>query len=720
MFSFNPDCYDQNGNAKYTIDITPQRSQNFNSPRQTLGGLNDVLFNYSESFFKPFNNSCSKFVTEDGKYCIVHDEKTLEYINYVKGMNKKLFDFTDLIEVFEKFTLMPLYFGKTVFGLNGFVKDDRPIPRNITSGWFEISGTLKEHQTACLVDVAKNLQLQKDVQTAGIIKLPPSGGKTFLGIYLIQALKLPTLIVVPKRDGIIQWISEFIKFTNINTATFIKIGKNRGNFKGFKIDISKQSMGDIRVNEWNNNQYGMFDSVLRNDKSDKTDPSVHVALSDYITTYNQMIRDSSMQINTQVNMPPNVLLGSSTTIQQTKINNISPTVLRIRPEDGHIYFVVNKTLTGIDNDVYNFLKSKIGAVMMDEISEYPTPIGYRIFGYLSFARFIFGLSGTPLRNDRKDLIPKAYIGDILHDGGDGNINLEVHKIIYNNPDIFLRKTEQARSFGVDKNGNSKSSDIDFTATIDDVVSSPVRGALVIEIINLMIRENRNILVISDRVEHIQTLHNIMLRYNVPCGIFLSNASLKDVSSQRNKRVIFITTKIMLGLNLPDIDTMILATSYKPKKEMLTGEYNGNDMMQLLKRIRDGTHKNKPILIDICDWMVSTQTGRQTQTPFFNHSKLRDSFYYELNLSIKTSQWSAFKIDSSIIELYKAIYSMTKTKRRSSRGGRGNNRGGNRGRGNYRSNYRGGNNQNGNNQNNRYGNNQNNQNNQGNQFQSWNC
>ena len=122
--------------------------------------------------------------------------------------------------------------------------------------------------------------------------------------------------------------------------------------------------------------------------------------------------------------------------------------------------------------------------------------------------------------------------------------------------------------------------------ITDLTKQNERNILIINTINVYLKQNRKILLLSDRRDHCDYL--LTQLQGVSAGVYLGGMKSKDRSESTECSVIIGTYQASgEGFDVPELDTLILST---PK----------SDIEQAIGRILRQKNKNEPIVIDIVD------------------------------------------------------------------------------------------------------------------------
>ena len=187
------------------------------------------------------------------------------------------------------------------------------------------------------------------------------------------------------------------------------------------------------------------------------------------------------------------------------------------------------------------------------------------------SKFRLMLSATPRRKDGADKVFSYNIGKFINKT-ETKILKPVLKVLksksVDEKDCYIR-TREGIKFSAPK-------------FLTKLAKSKVRNEGIATLIAKLVAENRRILVLSDRIEQLKSISQLLCKYDVGWAI----GSKKDT----NHQIILGTYQVAgLGLDIPELDTLIFAT---PR----------TDIEQAVGRIvRKHDGKKQPLIIDIVDW-----------------------------------------------------------------------------------------------------------------------
>lgn len=215
-----------------------------------------------------------------------------------------------------------------------------------------------------------------------------------------------------------------------------------------------------------------------------------------------------------------------------------------------------------------------GMVIFDEVHHLPAFSYDSVFKNIR-SRYIYGLSATPYRRDGLSKIITLRIGQIRYQTGlvDGTYALKVKRA------VIPRFTE----FGL-KLPELKTNSINDTSKL--LANDVERNKNLIKDIQKNIRENRHVLLLTHRLEHIEKLEK-MLGDSIDYPIFKlygaqgaakNNKIIEEISSTKSSFVILATAKYAgEGMDIGNLDTIILAmpNSWKGTIFQYLGRLNRN-------------------------------------------------------------------------------------------------------------------------------------------------
>lgn len=201
------------------------------------------------------------------------------------------------------------------------------------------------------------------------------------------------------------------------------------------------------------------------------------------------------------------------------------------------------------------------------------------------ARYKFGFSGTPYRDDNADLLLEAVCGGIIAEVTASELIKEGYLV---KPTIHFVEVPEYEG---DLSGNYNSIYKQY------IVENDVRNAKIVEVAEKLIKSGRKGLILVKNIKHGNTLLDQLLAKKFE--VYFVRGDIK--SEERNYiRQSFLNNKIDLiiasvvydqGVNLPNLDALVLAGS---------GKSTGRTLQRLGRVIRAHPGKKDAIVIDFID------------------------------------------------------------------------------------------------------------------------
>jgi hypothetical protein len=230
------------------------------------------------------------------------------------------------------------------------------------------------------------------------------------------------------------------------------------------------------------------------------------------------------------------------------------------------------------------LFSKVGLVIVDECHHIASEAFSRSIPKLT-SKYMLGLSATPERKDKLMHVINWFLGPILYksdssDKVDQNVNVEYYEFIPKDPkfnEIIYN-----------------SSGVMFTSLmINKVVESKERNEFLLKILKDVYNETeRQILVLTDRIEHTKVLFEMLGDKQESAGILTSKITSEERTKLTLTKRILIATYQMCkeGFDVPSLNTLLMATS-RPDIDQIVGR---------ILRIEKDKRKVDPLILDVVD------------------------------------------------------------------------------------------------------------------------
>ena len=244
----------------------------------------------------------------------------------------------------------------------------------------------------------------------------------------------------------------------------------------------------------------------------------------------------------------------------------------------------------------------IGHLVVDECHRVPAASYWRTLEHFG-CRYRLGLSATPYRRDELDDAIQWALGPIT------TVEREL-----------LVRSGHVLPTDVEQVGTDFESDVDprehYQAVISEVIADARRNMQIVDAAGRAIADGV-VLVLSDRVDHLEGLHWYMCEGGAVLlhGGLGAAARREAVAALPTARIILATTQMVgEGFNLPAATTAILATPIK---------WSGRLLQAIGRVLRPAPGKTAGKIIDFCDWKVPVlASGARSRTKVYR--QLRES------------------------------------------------------------------------------------------------
>jgi len=261
-----------------------------------------------------------------------------------------------------------------------------------------------------------------------------------------------------------------------------------------------------------------------------------------------------------------------------------------------------------DSDIF----ADFGLVIFDEAHHAPSEYFSKALPIISCNKSL-GLSATPKRADKMEKILFWYLGDIAY-SAPPNTNNNVTVRSYN----YDVKDKGFREFRIPYSG-----DINRPKTVNSIVAIEKRNIFIIDILKeIMLEANRKVLILSDRIEHLDTLKSMISDEIGTCDYYIGGMKQEKLDKSSEAQIILGSYGMASeGLDIPTLNTLIMAT---PRREV----------EQSIGRItRSLNCLVQPMIVDIVDMLPC----------FVSQGVHRRKLYKKLNYNIEV-----FEVEDSVV------------------------------------------------------------------------
>jgi superfamily II DNA or RNA helicase len=250
--------------------------------------------------------------------------------------------------------------------------------------------------------------------------------------------------------------------------------------------------------------------------------------------------------------------------------------------------------------------SDIGLAVFDECHHLGAEVFMRSFFKVS-TKYMLGLSATPDRKDGLTKVFKWFIGPIIYcrkaRDKDDICEVQVYKYTHEDPSYSrpcLRWDKKP----------------DFVKMLSNIINWEDRDNIILKVLTQSISENRNILILSERIKHLERLYMKICKLeifdgNPSIGYYIGGmkeAALKDTES---RQVILGSFKMASeGMDIPHLDTVFLVS---PKSDI-------EQSVGRILRLKAKDRINTPRIIDISDSFSTFKNQEYKRLDFYTKNR----------------------------------------------------------------------------------------------------
>lgn len=293
-----------------------------------------------------------------------------------------------------------------------------------------------------------------------------------------------------------------------------------------------------------------------------------------------------------------------TNVKETDVGIIQGSKLNVEP---HVVIGTVQSIAQKDYDL-NIFKD-FDLVIIDEVHHMAAKNFSSALQKIS-PRYTLGITAENSRNDGLFNILNWYLGPILHYEPQKKVEqVIVKRLLYNSNDkekfkIIYPKRHWGRKEPL------------LPTMITNLTEIEGRNNIILDILEYLFINNRKILFLSGRIEHLKKLKIKIIERNVKyeeeCGFYLGGMKESELEKSSNKKIIFATYEMAQeGLDIPTLNSIILST---PKTKI---------NQAVFRILRKETYEIQPLIIDIIDILGS----------FEKQGIKRKQFYFEQGFNV---------------------------------------------------------------------------------------
>ena len=263
------------------------------------------------------------------------------------------------------------------------------------------------------------------------------------------------------------------------------------------------------------------------------------------------------------------------------------------------------------------LMDDIELVVCDECHHFGAEVFSRALPKVG-ARYTLGLSATPDRKDGLTKVFKAHLGDVIYKMERQSPQTIVKRVVFHsNSHSYCQEKRNFRGT------------LMLPSMINNITAHMPRNLLLLQqIIYYLSDEDRQIMVMGDRIAHLEWLHAEFESRHVSIeregvlrsatsGLYIGRMKQAQLDCSAGKDVIFASSAICReGLDIASLNTLLLATPV-------------GDVVQATGRIMRKSHAVCPLILDIVDAFSVFHGQAKKRSKFYTKSKFQQfTAHYE--------------------------------------------------------------------------------------------
>jgi superfamily II DNA or RNA helicase len=277
-------------------------------------------------------------------------------------------------------------------------------------------------------------------------------------------------------------------------------------------------------------------------------------------------------------------------LPNARIGRVQADVCDVADKDIVIVMLQTLSMKELNHDLFK----PIGLVIVDECHHIASEVFVQALPKIT-SKYMLGLSATPDRKDKLMYAIHWFLGPLLYksetgDSVDTQINVEVYE--YQNDDPEFNEIVLS-SQGM----------VSVPIMVNKLTGCEDRTKWICQILEDVLDEGRQLLVLSDRVQHCQDILEGLSSELQEKACILSTSVKADVRAEYCKtKSILIATYSMCkeGFDVPTLNTLLMATP-RPDIDQIVGR---------ILRVEKKGRSVHPLIVDIVDPQFRRQFGQR--------------------------------------------------------------------------------------------------------------
>ena len=275
-------------------------------------------------------------------------------------------------------------------------------------------------------------------------------------------------------------------------------------------------------------------------------------------------------------------------LPNARIGRVQADVCEVADKDVVIVMLQTLSMKELNINVFN----PIGLVIVDECHHIASEVFVQALPKVT-SRYMLGLSATPDRKDKLMYVIHWFLGPLLYksdtgDSVDTKVNVEVFQYVNTDPE-FNKIVLSSQGF------------VSVPIMVNKLADCEDRTRWLCKIIEDVCEEGRQVLVLSDRVDHCKAILDGLSEEVKETACILSQkvSSAKRTEFCADKTILIATYSMCKeGFDVPTLNTLVMATP-RPDIDQIVGR---------ILRVEKSVRKIHPIIVDIVDPQVRRQFG----------------------------------------------------------------------------------------------------------------
>jgi len=275
-------------------------------------------------------------------------------------------------------------------------------------------------------------------------------------------------------------------------------------------------------------------------------------------------------------------------LPKARIGRVQADVCEVADRD--VVIVMLQTLSMKELNIHVF--DPIGLVIVDECHHIASEVFVQALPKVT-SRYMLGLSATPDRKDKLMHVIHWFLGPLLYksetgDSVDTKVNVEVFQYVNNDPE-FNKIVLSSQGF------------VSVPIMVNKLADCEDRTQWLCKIIEDVCEEGRQVLVLSDRVDHCKAILDGLTPDVQATACILSQkvSSAKRAEFCADKTILIATYSMCKeGFDVPTLNTLVMATP-RPDIDQIVGR---------ILRVEKSVRKIHPLIVDVVDPQFRRQFG----------------------------------------------------------------------------------------------------------------